>query len=51
MTLRTSRPDVFLRKDVMKRCRKISRRAPMPKWDLNKVAKQLEIPLRLGVRM
>ena len=36
-TFRSSRPEVFLRKDVFKICR----RTPMPKCDFSKVAEQL----------
>ena len=37
-TLRSSRPEVLLRKGVLKICSKFLRRTPMPKCDFNKVA-------------
>ena len=38
---RNSHPEVFLGKGVLKIYKQIYRRTPMPKYDFNKVAKQL----------
>ena len=39
--VRSSRPDLFLEKDVLQNMQQIYRRKPMPKSDFNKVDKQL----------
>ena len=52
MTLRTSRPDVFLRKGVMKSAEKFAGEHPCQSGILIKLQSNfIEIALRLGVRM